>query len=114
MPCDQIQIVSVEWSMKSTDLALLTAALNALGKEAVLDKGSALVSPRIRFAGGVFQDGKFKYTSTYYARISQQQAAQEVAKLKQAYGAEAVKATAKKWGWQIKETAPFEYEVVKR
>lgn len=94
--------------MKSTDLNLLAAALNALGKQATV------VGNRVTFAGGVFENGCFTYQSTYYARVSQQQAAQEVAKLKQAYGGEAVKATAKKWGWQIKETAPFEYEVIKR
>lgn len=108
MPCDTISIVSVEWNMKATDLNLLAAALNALGKSA------QVVGNKVVFSGGVFENGRFTYQSTYFARVSQQQAAAEVAKLKQAYGAEAVKATAKKWGWQIKETAPFQYEVMKR
>lgn len=109
MPCDQIQIVSVEWSLKATDLNLLAAALIATGKTT-----ARVVGSRIVFDGGVFENGRFTYQSTYWARVSQADAAREVAKLKQAYGAETVKATAKKWGWQIKETAPFEYEVIKR
>lgn len=40
--------------------------------------------------------------------------AEKVAEIKRAYSAEIVKSQAKKYGWLLKETAPYQYQVIKR
>ncbi len=66
------------------------------------------------FQGGRFQAGQFKYDSTYYSRVTQREADAKVAEVKRAYSGEVVKSQAKRFGWQLKEVAPYTYEVLKR
>lgn len=118
MPCDTVSTVSVTWSQTNTDLQLLTAALTALynsDKNAFACYANAQIAGQsVRFRGGVFQDGQFDFRSTYYDRLTDTAATEQVAKVKRAYGAEIVKSQAKKFGWQLKETAPYQFEVLKR
>lgn len=55
----------------------------------------------------VYSDGKL-----VMRRVSDEQEA--AALIKRAYGAEIVKSQAKKYGWLIKQTGQFEYQVTKR
>lgn len=41
-------------------------------------------------------------------------AGRDVAEIKRAYSAAVVKSQAKRYGWTLKEVAPFKYEVTKR
>lgn len=38
---------------------------------------------------------------------------EHTAQVKRAYAAEVIKSTAKKFGWQTKQVAPFKYEIIK-
>lgn len=112
MPCDTISTVNVKFDQKSTDLNLLVAALNAQDANA----NARVQGNGIAFSGGTYNasTGEFTFTSSYYNKVSPAQAQKKVAALKQSYGAEVVKSQAKRFGWQLKEIAPFQYEVMKR
>lgn len=111
MPCDSISTASVVWT-QATDLNLLVAALNTLGKQATLQGDT------IRFTGGTFRAGQFTFQGSAFlgqmARMTDAKAAEALALVKRAYSGEVVKSQAKRFGWQLKETAPFKYEVMKR
>lgn len=113
MPCDSISTASVTWN-QSTDLTLLVSALNTLGK------GATLLSDgiTIRFTGGTFKAGQFTFTGGQFfgrmEKMTESRASEGLALVKRAYSAEVVKSQAKRFGWQLKEVAPFKYEVMKR
>lgn len=88
MPCDTIQTTRVD--LGNVDPGLISAAIKALG----LSSNVSYVQDRLVIRG--------------------LPEAETTAQVKQAYGAEVVKSQAAKFGWQLKQTAPFKYEVVKR
>jgi hypothetical protein len=87
MPCDTIRTVQVD--IGKLDPTLAAAAIAALGWSGSVSYSNGKLSVR-----GNIPD------------------AQE--QVKQAYSAEVVKSQAKKYGWQLKQTAPFKFEVVKK
>ena len=73
------------------------------------------VGTRINFAGGWYDISSKSMTlqgSNMAGTMDRVEAVK--AEIKQAYGAELLKAQAKRYGWQIKETGKYKYQVVKR
>ena len=105
MPCDTVQTSTVEWKA-STDSKLLFQALEALR-----------LSPRAKTYGSLnfieFRGGTYDPTA---GQLDLQARDPEALtkQIKQAYSAEVVKSQAKRFGWLLKETAPFKYQIVKR
>lgn len=102
MPCDSIQLNSLEIS--KMDPKLLARALTALGAQSVrVTAGGAatftLDGVACRLGGGRF--------------IVEAGAEHLADKVKQAYGRQSVIYAAKKNGWQIKETKPNVFAVIK-
>lgn len=89
MPCDTIQRVQVDIGKLDPDHA--NAAITALGLQGTVTYANG----RLTVRGGA-----------NVADITQQ--------VKQAYSAEVVKSQAKRFGWGLKEIAPYKYEVTKR
>jgi len=104
MPCWTIQESKVQFSA-NTDRNLLTAALNAAGLKATL-QGDA-----IKFSNGSYNCKTHEFTFT---GLNQKQAVEKVAELKRAYSAQVVVSQAKRFGWQVKEVAQYQYEIVRR
>jgi hypothetical protein len=97
MPCFTIQTSTVELGKVQADL--LHAALAGLGL-------NPLTLPTgIRFAGGFYDKATGKMTGTNLPAVNE---------VKRAYSAQVVQASAKKFGWQIKEVAQYQYEVIRR
>lgn len=101
MPCFTVSTIGVV--LKVADMDLLEKALRALYGVEVVRMGK----DRIRFG----RNGESFDKDNQELRVKTQD---EAAKIKQAYSAEIVKAQAKKYGWLLKETAPFTYEITKR
>ena len=84
------------------DHKILMAALNTLGLNPRLQGDS------IYFVNGVYSINEksleFRGTSVE----------ERTAELKRAYSGEVVKFTAKKYGWQLKQTEPLKFQVMKR
>jgi hypothetical protein len=88
MPCDTVQTAQVD--IGKLDPALADAAIKTLGLSGVSYSNGVL-----NIQGNQDQ-----------AKITQ--------RVRQAYGAEVVKSQASKFGWQLKQTGEFKYQVVKR
>lgn len=88
------------------DPTLLFQALQALG-----------LNPQKTATGISWYGGEYNFASKTASirssRMAGQNAETATAEIKRAYSGEVVKSTAKKYGWQIKETAPYQYQVVK-
>lgn len=103
MPCDSVRSISVDLkALGRIDPNLLHAALVCLGVECTV-----LVNGNIQGRNVNWMPGQEMNLYGSASRISLDQ-------VKQAYSAEVVKSTAKRFGWQIKEVGKFQYEVVKR
>jgi len=89
MPCDTITTNKV--AVDKLDPGHAAAAIKALGL-----------------------DGQVVYRNGQLEINGRLDAAQTTARVKQAYGAEVVLATAKKFGWQTKKVGAFKYEVIRR
>lgn len=101
MPCDSIQTVSVLLSPQ-TDGDLLEKALAALNMQPHARK-------HVIFFGQDRRESFNKDTGELRVRSST-----SVPEIKRAYSAEIVKAQAKKYGWTLKETGAYQYQVTKR
>lgn len=98
IPCDTIQTVGVKLAI--ADLDTLERALRTMG-------GYVARSGEVIYFGR----GESFNKVTGELRVTSQDRA---ALIKRAYSAEIVKAQAKRFGWHLKETAPYQFEVVKR
>jgi hypothetical protein len=99
MPCYTIQTVSV--NLGKANLDLLEQALQVIYPRTVLRTGDVIR----------FNNGESYNATTQELRIRNADSAKLI---KRAYSAEVVKSQAKRFGWAIKETAPFQFEVQKR
>lgn len=102
MPCWTVSTVEV--AVEKMNPELLMAALTALKLDPFQTVG------RITFGSGSTYDivtGRMILKTTRDVTTLTKE-------IKRAYSAEVVKSQAKKYGWSIKQTAPYEYEVVKR
>jgi len=104
MPCNTIQEVKVKFAI-TTDRNLLVAALNDAGLNA------SLVGERITFVNGSYdcRTHEFKFIG-----LGQKMAEAKVNEFKKLYSKQVVFAQAKRFGWQLKQTGQYEYEVIKR
>lgn len=94
MPCDTVQTSRVD--LGKVDPALIQLALEALAASGDILAGTVAYSNgKLQIRGGLNVD-----------KITRQ--------VKQAYSAELIKSSAKKYGWTIKETSKYKYVVVKR
>lgn len=101
MPCDTISTNEVDLkSIGRIDAKLMHLALQAL-RLSPIQQGSV-----IRFGRGEYID-----VATGKSELASNRDANQI---KRSYAAEVVKSQAKKNGWTLKETAPFQYEVSKR
>lgn len=98
MPCNTVSTVQVQLDKANVDL--MQAALTAL-KLRPYRQGTALM----------FGNGEWIDTATGKSALAP---TRNPAEIKRAYSAEVVKSQARKYGWSLKETAPFQYEVTKR
>jgi hypothetical protein len=89
MPCDSVRTSTIDIGKMQPDLARL--ALEALG-----------LANRVTYNNGILTAVGVRIDDTLRDKI------------KQSYAAEVVKATAKRYGWTTRQTAPFKYEIVKR
>lgn len=106
MPCDTIQRSKVSFKLNATDTGLLKTALTSLGYSVgQTHKGLSFSKYG---ANGTFVNGEFKAT------INGREEDFDVNEVKRAYSKEVVKATSKRFGWNLKETGENQYEVVRR
>ena len=101
MPCYTVSTMAVQ--LKVADMDLLTKALQALN---LAPYRTTSLPDVVTFGAGE----SFSKT-TGELRIRDQATA---SRIKQAYAAEIVKAQAKRYGWTLKQTAPFQYQITKR
>lgn len=87
MPCDTISTMEIE--VGNLDPTLAAAAITSAGLRGTYLKGS------LELRG-----------------VSDQNQAKSI--FKQAYAGEVIKSQAKKFGWSLRQTSKFEYEVTKR
>lgn len=106
MPCDTIRTNSVDLaSIGRIDADLLASALNQLGIRCTV--GSTGTVKYISGSNVNWQPGQDLNLYRGASGISLDQ-------VKQAYSAEVIKSTAKRYGWTLKQTAQFKFQVVKR
>lgn len=98
MPCNTITQVRLE--LQNANIDLLKKALEGLGKLPVKDG-----EKRLYWQGGNYNKDTGKLT------VLDQKFGETV---KRAYSAEIVKAQAKRFGWQVKQTSEFKYQIIKR
>lgn len=109
MPCDQQRTTVVD--IAKLDLPLLPGALQALGYKTILNGEEVIFwkegSPRHRYA-----DGKI----TFSGNVAETMREEWTGKIKQAYSGEVVKATAARFGWELKKNPlkEFTYTATRR
>jgi hypothetical protein len=106
MPCDTVQLNSVDLDVAAKNPALLRKALEAMGARNIrLDSGRAYFTTAegysVSVSGGQLQTAADN--------------PEEIASLvKRSYSAEVVKFTAARNGWKVQQTAQFAYNIIKR
>jgi hypothetical protein len=103
MPCNSLRSTSVDLTaLGRIDAELLTQAFQSLGLGGRLSADKS----RIDLDSGAYtlSTGKLE---TYGRSVT-------LDRVKQAYGAEVVKSTAKRYGWGIKQVGQFAYNIIKR
>ena len=100
MPCDTVQTNTI--SVPRMQPALRARALATIGAQV---RGSYFT-----LDGHAYQFSEGELTST---TASDADLARVAALVKRAYSAQVVKYTAARNGWQVREVAPFQYEVLK-
>ncbi len=98
MPCDQSRTIGV--SLEKCDATLMHDALAEMG-----------LAPRRHGSLIYFGRGESIDTATGKAQLS---AGRDIASIKQGYSRQVVKATAKRYGWQVKETEQNKFQIIKR
>jgi hypothetical protein len=107
IPCDSINTMGI--NLGKVDSTLLFDALKAL------DLAPYINGDTIYFQGGTYNKTTKEATFRQSRMSGLNLTADEMtAQVKRAYSAEVVKTTAKKYGWTLKETAPYQYQVIKR
>lgn len=101
MPCYSITSTTIQLG-KNTNVEFLAAALTKLGLNPQKNP------TRIYFSGGEYNIA----TGNLTLRVGN--ADEQGALIKRAYGAQIVLNEAARYGWQVAETAPFEYQITKQ
>lgn len=101
MPCWTVN--SVEVAVEKMNPELLMAALESMRLNPFQTVGQIS-----------FDLGSYNIALGTFTLRTSSTAQRNVKEIKRAYSAEVVKSTAKKHNWQIKQTAPYEFEVLKR
>lgn len=102
MPCDSIITNTVDLDVANKNGTLLRAALEAMGAYGITASQS------------FFLNGEYYQIVNGQLRSSAANLETTANLVKRSYSAEVVKAAAKRNGWQVKQTAAFAYEVVRR
>ena len=102
MPCDTIQKTSVSFNMR-TDRNLLHAALEQMGER------PNLLGDTLTFRSGRYNCATGQMTVTGYGEESE-----KLNEIKRAYSAQVVQSQARRFGWTLKQTSKYEYQVLKR
>lgn len=97
MPCDQIRTTIVE--MQNLDGPLLLAALQALGYAANQQGNAILFSEPGSYRIHRYEGGRL----TIAEALSTEQQTVFANRIKQAYSGQVVRATAARFGWQLKQ-----------
>jgi len=94
MPCDTIQTNQVEFNLEHTDINLLKAALESLGFNVRQPSNGRLVFYNSSSSGS-FHDGLLDTQSSFGEF--------DVNAVKRAYSEQIIKATSKRFGWDLKK-----------
>jgi hypothetical protein len=110
MPCDTIQKSSVNLALKADNKEFLIAALKSLGYR-VQDLGETVVFRTREGVDAIFANGKLTLNS--YGNAAENF---NVNPIKKAYSVEVVKASAKKFGWNLTQDKQeqFKFKAQKR
>ena len=100
-----MQEAKVQFSA-NTDRKLLTDAITATGQQATLSGDT------ITFADGSYDCRTNEFT--FRRGFAQTAADERVKTYKRAYSAQVVVSQARRFGWQVKKTGDYAYEVMKR
>ena len=110
MPCNTVQRSTVRFSLK-TDRNLLVAALEQMGERPVLQ------GDIIRFRSGSYDcrmgEMVIEITATYGQDVEKLKG-EKMNEVKRAYSAQVVQSQARRFGWTLKETGKYQYQVLKR
>jgi len=102
MPCWTTTQTQITLGVK-TDVALLTAALKAIGQ-----------TPTPSASGIYFSQGRYtKATGELTLNTSGAWGDELSGQIKRAYGAQVAQRTAIRAGWQVKAVTPFKFELTK-
>src|SRR5574343_1897907 len=102
MPCDTVQKSTVRFNFR-TDRILLFTALEQMGERPVLQNGI------IRFRSGSYDCRTGQMAISGYGEESE-----KMNEVKRAYSAQVVQRQARRFGWRLKETGKYQYQVLKR
>lgn len=105
MPCYTQQSSVVELGQQ-TDVKLLAKALEGLGYTVWVQRGTIEFSQGGSNYGS-FKDGRLTVTGLYSDE-------EDKKVFKRAYSTEVVRAASARFGWQVKESAPNTFQVVRR
>lgn len=106
MPCDTITTTGIELG-KNIEPGLLFAALESLNLH------PQNTATGITWYGGSW-DSNTKQASMRSSSMAGQDATEQTAAIKVAYGHQVAQSYAKKYGWTLKKTGENKYAVVKR
>ena len=105
MPC--FSMSSIQTDLEGRDPALLKTALEAMGFTV------RMTGDRLSFAGTEKETGKYA-EGTYINGKLQASRSLNITEVKQSYAASVLKKNAAKYGWQLKQTGKYNYQVTKR
>jgi len=110
MPCDSRVTVSV--NLSAADRELLFKVLMGLGWQP--REISNMIQVYVPEFGAVTITGGKLNIGTYSYLASEAKAEELANKIRRAYSAEVVKSQAKKFGWQLKQTADNKFKAIRR
>lgn len=107
MPCDTITQTGIELG-PNIQPSLLMEALTAMKLE------PRMFNDAIRFNGGSY-DLRTKQATVYGSEMAGtiDQVDQFKANIKREYGVAVLKSNAKRYGWQLKQTGDYKYQIIK-
>ena len=101
MPCDSIRTVTVE--LGKVHMQTFRAGLEALGMRDIREWRGGLYWRNGYADESIDSSGRLTLEDESRANV-----------LKRAYSAAIVQGQAKKYGWQVKKVAEYQYEIIKR
>lgn len=105
MPCFTMSIIKVD--LEGRNPVLLKSALEAMGYTV------QLVDGKLSFRGRSNETGRYEQ-GTYIAGQLKASATLDIQEVKQSYAASVLKKNAAKYGWELKKTSKYNYQIQKK